>query len=168
MRPTLREHNPVGRVPALVLDDGQVLVDSAVILDYLDREVGVERALTPASGPERSRVMNLAAIATGALDKAIATAYEVRFRPEDKRHAPWVERCTEQAQGGFAHLERQLEGEWLAGGSMTQADVTAAIGWQFLGLATPKLQASIAAPRLDALVERMMAIPAFSKTVPEV
>ena len=173
--PTLRALNPVGRVPALVLDDGEVIVDSATILDYLDREVGPERALTPASGPERTRVMSLTAIATGAIDKAIAVAYEARFRPEDKRHAPWVERCAEQARGGYGHLEAQLEAQleahpesgWLHGGAMSQADITAAIGWQFMGIGTPDLQASIDAPRIAALVERLMGEEAFASTMPD-
>ncbi len=166
--PALRALNPIGRVPALVLDDGEVIVDSATILDYLDREVGPERALTPASGHERTRVMSLTAIATGAIDKAIAVAYEVRFRPEDKRHAPWVERCAEQTKGGYEHLEAllepQLEGDWLHGGAMSQADITAAIGWQFMGIATPELRASIDAPRIAALVERLMGEEAFAST----
>jgi glutathione S-transferase len=165
--PTLRRHNPVGRVPALILDDGRVLVDSAVILDYLDRLVGPERSLTPPSGTDRDRVLSLTAVATGAVQKAIACAYEVRFRPEEKRHAPWVERCAEQAAGGFAHLARELEGEWLHGGRMSQADVTTAVAWQFIGRATPDVKAAVDAPGLDGHLERMMAVPAFAKTVPQ-
>ena len=165
--PALRAINPLGRVPALVLDDGEVLVDSAAILDYLDREAGPERALTPAAGPARTRVMTLTGIATGAIEKAIAVAYEVRFRPEDKRHAPWVDRCADQARGGFTYLDGLLGDHWLHGAEMTQADVTTAIGWQFLGKATPDLKTSIPAPRLDALLDRMMALPAFSSTVPD-
>ncbi|NKC15424.1 MAG: glutathione S-transferase family protein [Gammaproteobacteria bacterium] len=165
--PHLRKHNPVGRVPALILDDERVIVDSHVILDYLDRLVGADKALTPAGGNQRDAVLNIAGIATGAVEKAIATVYEVRFRPQDKRHVPWVERCSEQAVGGFNHLENQLDGGWFVGGRMTQADVTAAITWQFTELAAPKLKASISAPKLDALVERMMAEPAYAKTLPK-
>ena len=164
--PALRQHNPIGRVPALVLDDGNVIVDSAAILDYLDRRMGPERALTPASGPERNRALNLLAIATGALEKAIATIYEVRFRPEERRHAPWVERCAEQARGGFDYLEGQLRGPHFLDRGMSQVDVTVAVGWQFLGLAAKDLRASIAAPSIDSLSERMLELPAFRKTLP--
>lgn len=164
--PLLREKNPLGRVPALVLDDGEVLIDSAVIIDYLDRLVGPERALTPAGGKNRDRVLSLTAIATGAVEKAIATAYEVRFRPEEKRHAPWVERCAEQARGGFEYLNSQLSGDWLTGGQMSQADVTTAIAWQFTALATEALKASIDAPKLDDLLARMMENPAYASTLP--
>ena len=68
--PRLRALNPVGRVPALVLDNNEVIVDSAAILDYLDREVGPDRALTPASGPDRNRALSLLGIATGSMEKA--------------------------------------------------------------------------------------------------
>ena len=158
--------NPLGRVPALVIDDDNIIVDSAAIIDFADREVGPERALTPASGPERNQVLNLTSIATGAAEKAIATVYEVRFRPEEKRHAPWVERCAEQSLGGFKYLNDQYQGDWLVGDRMTQADVTTAIAWQFTGMANPKLAAQLDAPKLDALVERMMQIPAFADTFP--
>jgi len=164
--PELRKHSPIGRVPALVLDDQQVIIESAAILDYLDREVGPARALTPVAGSERNRALSLLGVATGAIDKAIATAYEVRFRPEEKRHQPWVDRCADQARGGFTHLEQQLENDWFVGDKMGQVDISVAIGWQFLGIGTPDLQNSIAAPRIDALLERMMAMPEFSKTIP--
>ena len=164
--PRLRALNPVGRVPALVLDDGEIIVDSAAIIDYLDREVGPDRALTPASGTDRTRVMSLTGLSLGAVEKAIAVAYEVRFRPEERRHAPWVERCSEQSRGAYEHLNGLLEGDWLHGSKMTQADLTTAIGWQFLAKGTPDLKATINAPRLDALLERMLEIPAFKATIP--
>ena len=164
--PKLRAMNPVGRVPALVLDDGEVIVDSAVILDFLDREAGEQRALTPTGGRERTRVLSLTNVATGAAEKAIATVYEFRFRPKEKRHPEWVERCTEQSIGGFNYLNEQLTDDWLTGGKMTQADVTTAVAWQFAGMAAPKLAERVNAPNLDGLVERMMQLEAFSSTHP--
>ncbi len=164
--PTLRKSSPIGRVPALILDDEQVLIESAAILDYLDREVGPARSLTPVSGMERNRALSLLGIATGAIEKAIATAYEIRFRPEDKRHQPWVERCEDQARGGFEYLDNELDGDWFLGDKMSQVDVTVAIGWQFMGIGTKELQASINAPRIDALLGRMADMPAMQKTMP--
>jgi len=164
--PELRTRNPVGRVPALILDDGQVLVDSVTILDYLDREVGPERALTPLGGIERNQALNLLGIAVGAVEKVISTVYEVRFRPEEKRHAPWVERCAEQARGGMSYLESQLTDDWFLGNRMTQVDVTVAIGWQFMEIAAKELLATIEAPRLSALGERMGELDAFKNTFP--
>jgi glutathione S-transferase len=65
----MREINPLGRIPSLMLDDGEVLIDSAAILDWLDQSVGPERALIPPAGPERRRALRLIALATGAIDK---------------------------------------------------------------------------------------------------
>jgi glutathione S-transferase len=76
----LRAYNPVGRVPALVLDDGEVLVDSAAILDHLDQAVGPERALLPASGKARRNALQKVVMATGINDKAVAVTYERRHR----------------------------------------------------------------------------------------
>ena len=164
--PKLRQQNPVGRVPALVLDDERILVDSHTIIDYLDRHVGAEKSLTPTDGEARDRVLNICGIACGAVEKAIATVYEARFRPKEMRHAPWVERCTEQAIGGFSHLENELTGDWFAGDAMTQADVTSAITMQFVSLAAPKIKEAMETPKLDALVERMMQNPNYAKTLP--
>jgi glutathione S-transferase len=76
----LRAYNPVGRVPALVLEDGEVLVDSAAILDHLDEVAGPERALMPASGAARRDAMQKIVLATGINDKAVAITYERRHR----------------------------------------------------------------------------------------
>lgn len=164
--PKLLKYSPIGRVPALVLDDQQVIIESAAILDYLDREAGPERALMPVAGASRNEAMTLLGIATGAIEKAIATAYEIRFRPEEKRHQPWVERCEGQARGGFHYLNDQLNGKWFIDDQMTQVDITVAIGWHFLKLGKEDLKASINAPKLDALLDTMMEMPEFSKTTP--
>ena len=164
--PKLRKLNPVGRVPALVLDNDEVIIDSAAIIDYLDRQVGPERALTPPDGKERDRVLSLLALGLGSVEKAIACAYEIRFRPEEKRHQPWVERCEEQCRGGMNYLNEQLSGDWFVGNRMTQADVSIAVCWQFMSKATPDLYGSIDAPNLSGLVDRMMRHEAFSSTLP--
>ena len=77
----MRRVNPLGRIPSLVLDDGDILIDSAAILDWLDQSVGPERALIPADGAERRHVLRRIALATGAIDKAGAATYERLIRP---------------------------------------------------------------------------------------
>src|SRR5262245_50161534 len=74
----LRALNPVLRVPALVLDDGEALIDSTAILDHLDEEVGSERALLPAGGKGRRDGLRILALATGLGDKTVAIVYERR------------------------------------------------------------------------------------------
>ena len=160
----IREHNPLGRVPTLVIDDGETLMESGAILDYLDDHVGPERALLPPRGAPRRTALRLMAIATGAAEKAVAQIYEVVFRPDDKRHAPWVRRCREQMDGAFAELERACAalpaGAWLVGARMTQADITVACAFTFASEAL-RLPAD-SWPALRRHVARCEALPAFA------
>jgi glutathione S-transferase len=106
----LAELNPIARVPALRLTDGEMLIDSAVILDYLDSIAGPERALTPAAGPARRRVLTLLAVAHGANEKLVGGLYERHFRPREAWHRPWLDACDKQVRDGFAWLDDALVG----------------------------------------------------------
>lgn len=132
----IRRYNPLGRVPTLVLDDGETLIESSSILDYLDETVGSERALLPRSGAERRLALKLMAIASGIADKGVSQLYEGAFRPEEKRHEPWVERCRLQMNEGLAELDRYaatLDSKgWLIGSRMTQADITVTCATTFV------------------------------------
>jgi glutathione S-transferase len=164
----IRAYNPLGRVPTLVLDDGEVLSESAVILDYLDDRVGPARALLPASGGERREALRQMAMAIGAAEKGREQIYERAFRPPDKLHEPWLERCRSQMHGGLTELERYCAArgaqQWLVGDTLGQADITASCAFTFLreSLRQPELPARY--PRLNALVERCEAKPAFKST----
>ena len=68
--------NPLRRVPTLVLDDGEALIESAAILDYLDELVGPDMAMIAARGPERRRALKTIALATGLGDKSVSLVYE--------------------------------------------------------------------------------------------
>jgi len=164
----VKAHNPIVRVPTLVLDDGDALVESYAILDWLDEQAGTKR-LTPAGGPERRRVMKATAIGLGAIDKAIWAAYELRFHPKEKQHTPWIEHNEGQVKGGLGWLDglaaKAGEG-WLCGSAMTQADVTAAIAFTFASTARPKLGVGEAFPGLARHAARCEALPAFQACKP--
>lgn len=158
----IREYNPLGRVPTLVLDHGEVLIESATMLDWMDQQVGEARALLPARGAQRRRALKLMAIATGAADKGVAQLYEHAFRPTEKRHEPWVARCRTQMEAGLVELERQcadLESPWLLGEKVTQADITVTAASTFLfeslGLDTSRY------PALQTLRQRAEALTPF-------
>ena len=85
----VNQHNPAGKIPALRLDDGSVLHDSRVILDYFDHQHGGE-PLIPRDGATRWRRLTLASLADAVLDAAILVRYETFLRPEDKRWDDWV------------------------------------------------------------------------------
>ena len=163
----IQAFNPVGRVPALVLDDGEVLYESAAILDYLDELVGPDRALTPASGPARREVLRLVGLALGVTEKTVAVVYEHSQRPEDKRHEPWIARCAGQAAKGLTALDGIAAQPWLTGEDMTQADVTAGVMYDFVRLTVPELLALGRYQKLDGLAARCAELPAFTETQPE-
>lgn len=161
----IQGYNPLGRVPTLVLDNGDSLMESSAILDFLDEIAGKDRALLPPGGPQRRSALKIMAVATGTADKGVAQIYEQVFRPADKRHEPWIERCSAQMHAGLAELERYAAklklGDWLVGSSLTQADVTVSCVVTFLTEAK-NVNASMAAyPALTSFVARCEALAAF-------
>ena len=88
-------YNPLRRVPTLVLDDGEALIESAMILDYLDELAGPEKAMIAAHGPQRRQCLKSCALATGLADKAVSLLYE-RVLRKDHPSQIWVERCEAQ------------------------------------------------------------------------
>ena len=161
----IRQFNPLGRVPTLVQPDGEPLIDSSAILDFLD-ESAEQRALLPRSGKARRDALRIISIALGAAEKGVLQLYEVAFRPEEKRYEPWVERCRNQMHGALAELDRlaQSRGDaWLVGTRMSQADVTVACVFTFLCDALLS-QSLMIYPGLAALAARCEALPEFRAT----
>ena len=161
-------HNPLARVPVLVLDDGEPLIDSAAILDHLDQCAGQAQSLTPAAGPARRDVLNTLAICAGTMEKLVAVLYERHFRPRETWHRPWIEACEDQVRDGFAWLEARLESDWLCDARMTQANLTLAVFWAFGRAKRPGFFARLDCPRIAALTDRLEATASFHATTPEV
>jgi glutathione S-transferase len=159
----LRRINPVGRIPLLVLPDGEVLIDSAAILDWLDQTVGPERALVPTGGVERRRALRRIALATGAIDKAGAAAYERIIRPPALRWPEWIERCRTQGRSAIAALAAE---PWPAAAPLDQAQITTACMIRYVRMADPELLPPGCYPGFDALAERCEARPEFQATYP--
>jgi glutathione S-transferase len=166
----IRQFNPLGRVPALVEPDGEALIESAAILDLLDERAGPERALLPRAGKERRDALRILAVATGAAEKGVTQIFETAFRPPEKRHQPWVERCRTQMHAALAELNWMSlarKGEWLIGNRLTQADVTVTCVYTFLAGALAIDGASAVYPGLAAIAERCEALPEFSSVKAE-
>ncbi len=162
----IRQYNPLGRVPTLVLDDDEALLESSAILDYIDSLVDPHRALLPATGKPRREALRIMALATGAAEKGVSQVYEGAFRQAEKRHQPWVDRCARQVQGAFTELERECKhhckGNWLLGDRITQADITLACVTTFLTDAAG--MNSMPYPAVQELVARCEALPEFQST----
>lgn len=162
----VRRYNPLVRIPALVLDNGENLVESGAILDEIDQMVPTQQRLFPSEGPARRRVLQATAIALGAAEKAQWAFYEDRVRPPEKVHEPWISHNDDQVLGGFAHLNAATEpvaqAGWIAGTpSMSQADITTAVAFTFAKLARPHLELAAKFPALAELTDRCEALPAF-------
>jgi glutathione S-transferase len=153
--------NPLVRIPSLILDDGEVLIDSAAILDHLDEIAGAARTLIPREGKERRQILQIVALATGSIDKAGAVVYERAFHGPQAVNPDWVARCMGQLAGGLRVLEDKLNGDWFTGGRFTHADLTAGV---LLGYLNLRLEGALDRrwlPKLAALSARLEAMPEF-------
>jgi len=159
----MRRVNPLGRIPSLVLDEGEILIDSAAVLDWLDQSVEPERALVPSAGPERRQVLRRMALATGVIDKAGAATYERLIRPSAYRWPDWIERCRTQAAGGVEALGAE---SWPADRRLDQAQITTACMIRYVRMTDPDLIPLGRHPALDALSERCEARQEFQATNP--
>lgn len=155
------ELNPVGRVPVLQLENGERLIESGAILDYLMELVGPAKSLIPPHGRARRDCLQLMAIASGVLDKAVNAIYEVRRRPAEKVHEPWRQHLLRQATGGLGALEMRCKSGWLVGEHIGMADVTAAVTVTFLRVMLPELVTNGLYPGLYSLTAKAEALPAF-------
>lgn len=126
-----RRINPVVKAPTLVCDDGTMLTDSTLILDYAEA-LAAPRSLMPRTLPERRQALHRLGLALAACEKAVQLVYERAIRPEEKRHQPWVDRVTMQLQGGLAALEAAHAGQPVDWQQPTQDAITSAVVWHFL------------------------------------
>lgn len=152
--------NPLMRVPVLVLKDGTALIESHLILDYLDTLV--EAPLFPRSGPERHLALRQAALATGMADKAVSLFYEGRLHSEVS--PVWVARCQTQVIGTAGAIEAGLAarpGPFWAGDRPGHADFAAACALRFVTEVHRALLDPATIPRLSALAERLEATEVF-------
>ena len=106
--PALNDENPLGKIPALVLDDGTALYDSPVICEYLDTRHDGSR-LFPAEGPERWTALRRQALADGLLDAAILCRYETFLRPEERQWTDWIEGQRSKFRRALDALEGEAE-----------------------------------------------------------
>jgi glutathione S-transferase len=158
----IRPYNPLARVPTLVLDDGETLIDSHIILDYLDSLVPPEHRMFPAAEPARRRALKIAALATGLGDMAVSLFYEKRLHPETS--AVLVARRRTQIANVLAALEADRAarpGPYWFGARIGHADIAVAAALRFVSEAHPELAPMADVPALKAHTARCEALPAF-------
>ena len=156
----LRQLSPIGRMPVLILANGEVLIESAAILDYLDEIVGPSRALLPVSREPRRRCLRILASATAACDKAIAISYE-RRRPKDRILVDWIARCRMQLDAALAELESFKRLSWPIHDRLMQTDITTACLLGYVRRVEPDALADRRYPHLGELAARCEEDAAF-------
>lgn len=160
-------YNPLRRVPTLVLDGGEALIESTAILDYLDELVGPAKAMIRESGPERRRGLKICALATGLADKAVSLLYE-RVLRKNASSKIWVERCEAQIGGVLTALEQQraaIAMPYWFGKRIGHADIMVACALRFTSEAHPGLFDDARYPALSVHAAACEALPPFCEIV---
>lgn len=157
-----RQLNPLVKAPTLQLDDGTLLTESGLIIDWAET-ISDRPSLMPTEPQARLRALRLTGLALAASEKSVQIVYEHK-RDADKRDAGWLERVTGQLRSAYDLLERELEGVhgWLFGDTPTQADITLAVAWGFTQLVVADAIDAKAYPRLVAFAQRAEQHPDFA------
>jgi glutathione S-transferase len=159
------DFNPLGKVPALVTDTGEIFFDSPVIADYVET-LGSHTPQLPADALEAVRVRQFEALADGIADAGVAWLLESR-RAADKQDAGTIERQRNKVQRGLALLEKHLGStEWLYAGQFSRADIATGCCLLWLDFRLPGFAWRSAYPALSVYAERLEKRPSFVATVP--
>ncbi len=164
-----REINPVVKAPSLVCDDGEVLMDSSLIIEYAETLAAPRgRSLMPADTAARQHALRLIGLALAACEKSVQLVYERTLRPAEKQHQPWIDRVQSQLQAAYAALEQEFARRPLACSSerIDQAGVTSAVAWQFTHMLLPGAVERAAHPALDAFATAAERLPEFVAAPP--
>jgi glutathione S-transferase len=134
-----RAINPVVKAPTLVCDDGTVLMDSGLILEYA--QALARRSLMPTDLSELRFDLRVIGLALAACEKSVQIIYERNLRPAQKQHEPWVDRVSGQMLAAFAGLESELGRRPLAidHDRMRQSGVVSAVTWHFTRQMLPEM-----------------------------
>jgi glutathione S-transferase len=157
--------NPVVKAPTLVTEDGVVLMDSGLILEYAERLAGASRSLMPMGGREYAEALRVVGLALAACEKTVQIVYERNLRPSEKQHQPWLDRVQGQLLMAYGELEKAAaqQSAWFGGSKLMQPDITVAVGWRFAQHSVPEVVTASDFPRLAAHSARVETLPAFAE-----
>jgi glutathione S-transferase len=161
-----RELNPVVKAPTLILDDGQALMDSTLILDYAQHCLGASRPLLPNTTRERVTALRHIGLALAACEKTVQIVYERNLRPIEKQHEPLIERFRTQLLSAYTAIET----EWLQATAsedeshMGLSEVSVAVAWRFTQLMLPEIVKAEDFPALRQFSAWAEELPVFLST----
>lgn len=157
--------NPVVKAPSLVCDNGEVLMDSSLILEYAEALVDPRNSLMPTDILARQHALRLIGLALAACEKSVQMVYECNLRPVEKQHQPWLDRVRGQMLAAYAGLEAELCRASIKAGA-TQASITAAVAWQFSHAMLPEIADAVRFPTLQSLSLESEQLTQFSAYPP--
>lgn len=162
---TVQQHNPLGKVPVLVMDDGTALYDSRVIVEYLDTVSPVSR-LIPEPNRQRITVRRWEALADGICDAAVAIVLEQK-RSAKQQSKEWIDRQRRKVDLGVGDLANELgDKPWCNGEAYSLADIAAGCALGYLDLRHPGIAWRTEYPNLVKLADKLAKRPSFADTAP--
>jgi glutathione S-transferase len=167
-QPQVAAHNPLGKVPCLLLDGGDALFDSRVIVEYVDTLSPLGR-LIPERGRERAEVRTWEALADGVMDAAVAARLEAVWpgRTDAQRCQAWIDRHIDKVRAGVAVMARDLgEQPWCCGLHLSLADLAVGCALSYLDFRFPDLVWRTPYPNLVRLMDKLNQRPSFIQTQP--
>ena len=159
--------NPVVKAPTLICDDGTVLMDSALILQFVEAALSNGRSLWVGEQIQLQHEFRMVGLAMAACEKSAQAIYETNLRPLAKHPEPWLARVRGQLKAAYSGMEQEVrQRPHLFGGSLNHASIAAAIAWQFTQSVLAELVPVPEHPGLAALSARLEQHPAFVKYPP--
>ncbi len=159
----LRARNPLGKIPALTLENGETLFDSRVICAYLD-DLNAGPKLTPSETEARFRAMTLEALSDGVMDAAVNTRYEMALRPEEFRWQEWMAGQFQKINTGLDSLEEKYIDD--LNGDVSIGVISAGCALGYLEFRFPENDWKEKRPRLSAWFKEFSKRPSMAKTTP--
>ena len=158
--------NPLGKVPCLILHDGEAIYDSRVIVEYVDTLSPVGK-LIPVESRERAIVKTWEALADGIMDAGILARLEATWRPAEQQSQAWIERQMGKVEAALSQMSQELgENAWCHGNQMTLADIALGCALAWLSFRFPKLEWQTKYANLDGLYQKLMQRSSFIETTP--
>lgn len=159
--PQFQAINPVVKAPSLVCDDGAVLMDSTLIIQYA--EACAARSLMPATLPATQAALQAIGLALAVCEKSVQIIYEHNLRPAEKQHTPWLDRVSGQLHAALRALEAQIGRSLpvLPDRDIDQAGISLAVAWHFAATELPETVRAADHPRLAAFSAAAEALPEF-------
>ena len=159
--------NPLIKAPTLMTSSGEVLMDSTLILDYVEKLSAQQNgdSLMPSDMGSYQRALRLIGLAINACDKSVQIEYERKLRPPEKVHQPWIDRVQTQLEAAYAQIEThaQATSDWLVDHRLTQADISVSVAWQFTHFMVPEFIEADRYRAIAALSSRAEAESAFQQ-----